>query len=94
MNVTGPIPKTCDLERLSRREHEVVDRALQGAANKTIAVAMGISHSTVRVLLSRAARKFGVRSRRELLDSIEKEIGRGSSTSSAHSMPAVESPPA
>jgi DNA-binding CsgD family transcriptional regulator len=61
--------------RLSPREREAVDRALMGSTTKMIAFDMGISNSTVRVLLARAARKVGARSRRELLERIDARTG-------------------
>ncbi|MGC4089069.1 MAG: helix-turn-helix transcriptional regulator [Polyangiaceae bacterium] len=55
------------LQLLSSRERQVVRRAHAGAHNKLIAYELGISHSTVRVLVARAAWKLGARSRAELL---------------------------
>jgi DNA-binding CsgD family transcriptional regulator len=59
-------PPSVDL--LSPRERRVVLRAIAGASNKTIAYELGLAASTVRVLMSRAMRKVGARTRRELLD--------------------------
>jgi len=53
---------------LSRREREAVSRAALGETNKVIAFELGVSASTVGVLLHRAARKLGVRTRAELLE--------------------------
>lgn len=55
------------LESLTEREQQVVLQALLGFSNKEIAYALGISDSTVRVLMARAAAKLGVRTRAELL---------------------------
>lgn len=55
------------LDLLSPREREVVERALQGLDNKVIAFDLGITHSTVKVLVARAALKVGVRTRSALL---------------------------
>ena len=55
------------IELLSAREREVVQRACLGSHNKGIAYDLGLSHSTVRVLMCRAAAKLGVRTRGELL---------------------------
>jgi DNA-binding CsgD family transcriptional regulator len=63
-----PGPASIDL--LSPREREVVVRAWRGQHNKLIAHEMGLAHSTVRVLLARAATKVGASSRRELLDMV------------------------
>jgi DNA-binding CsgD family transcriptional regulator len=59
--------RASDLATLSRRERQVVGLARLGRTNKEIAHALGVAHSTVRVLLVRAARKLGVASRSELL---------------------------
>jgi DNA-binding CsgD family transcriptional regulator len=58
------------LDLLSERELQVVLWAAAGRENKVIAYELGLSASTVRVLLSRAAVKIGVRSRKELLAKI------------------------
>lgn len=55
-------------EALSPRERQVVAYAKLGHHSKLIAFELGIADSTVRVLLSRAAAKLGVRTRLELLD--------------------------
>jgi DNA-binding NarL/FixJ family response regulator len=55
------------VERLTKREQEALEYALDGFSNKTIAYALGLAPSTVGVLLFRAAGKLGVKSRRELL---------------------------
>jgi DNA-binding CsgD family transcriptional regulator len=55
------------LARLTARERDVVARALRGCANKVIAYDLGLAHSTVRVLMARAAIKLGAHSRDELL---------------------------
>lgn len=52
---------------LTNREQEVVACAVLGHHNKLIAYNLGISHSTVRVLIARAAGKLGARSRDELV---------------------------
>jgi DNA-binding CsgD family transcriptional regulator len=53
---------------LSKREKVIVGYALLGHHDKQIAYDLGISHSTVRVLLGRAKKRLGVRSRKELLE--------------------------
>ena len=55
------------LGRLTTREAEVLKHAMGGRTSKAIAYELQIADSTVRVLLWRAARRLGVRSRRELL---------------------------
>jgi DNA-binding CsgD family transcriptional regulator len=53
---------------LSDRERQVLSYALMGHHDKLIAYELGISDSTVRVLMHRSARKLGVRTREELLN--------------------------
>jgi DNA-binding NarL/FixJ family response regulator len=60
-------PQSPSASALTRREREVVERALSGAYNKLIAYDLGVCHSTIRVLMSRAASKLGVRTRAEVL---------------------------
>jgi DNA-binding NarL/FixJ family response regulator len=55
-------------EQLSERERQVVSFAVLGHHDKLIAYELGVSHSTVRVLLHRARRKLRVESRAELVD--------------------------
>jgi DNA-binding CsgD family transcriptional regulator len=54
------------LECLTARERQVASYVSFGHTNKVIAYELGISHSTVRVLVARAARKLGAASREEL----------------------------
>jgi DNA-binding CsgD family transcriptional regulator len=61
---------------LSEREHQVITQAHLGRTDKVIAYELGLSVSTVRVLLHRAIRKLGVATRREALarfDALTKE---------------------
>jgi DNA-binding CsgD family transcriptional regulator len=51
------------LGTLSKRERDVLARAAAGGSNKTIAIELRLSPSTVRVLIARACRKLGVQSR-------------------------------
>jgi DNA-binding CsgD family transcriptional regulator len=55
------------LDLLSPRERAVAEGALRGLDNKVIAYELGVAHSTVKVLLARAAFKLGCRTRRELV---------------------------
>lgn len=48
---------------LSEREHQVLTQAQLGHSNKEIAYELGLSHTTVRVLVHRAAIKLGVSTR-------------------------------
>jgi len=60
-------PVAVDGPRLTKREEEVVARACQGESNKSIAIELSLSPSTVGVLLFRAAAKLGAQSRHQLL---------------------------
>jgi len=53
---------------LTGRERQVIGYARLGHHNKLIAYELGISHSTVRVLLARAAKRLQVRTREELIE--------------------------
>ena len=52
---------------LSQREEQILGYAALGHSNKLIAYELGLAHSTVRVLLARAAGKLGARGREETL---------------------------
>ncbi len=52
---------------LSDREQQVAVLAALGRSNKLIAYELGLAHSTVRVLIARAARKIGAHSRGDLI---------------------------
>jgi DNA-binding CsgD family transcriptional regulator len=56
-----------NLDALTQRERQVVLQAAVGFTTKEIAYALGLSDSTVRVLMARAMKRLGVRSRAELL---------------------------
>jgi DNA-binding NarL/FixJ family response regulator len=56
------------LATLTTRETEVLMHAIGGRSSKAIAHELRIADSTVRVLLWRAARRLGARTRRELLE--------------------------
>jgi DNA-binding CsgD family transcriptional regulator len=71
---------------LTAREFDTVRRACTGASNKEIAYEMGISDSTVRVLLSRASKKLRAMDRDELIRSFRAQNGR-SSPGSMYGMP-------
>ena len=63
---------------LTTREEEALFHAYRGFSNKRIAQCLGVSPSTVGVLLFRAAAKLGVKSRHELLLAYERmKSGRG-----------------
>jgi DNA-binding CsgD family transcriptional regulator len=61
----APTPRGAEL--LSTRERQVLGYLELGHSTKLIAYELGISASTIRVLLARAARKLGTSTRAELL---------------------------
>jgi DNA-binding CsgD family transcriptional regulator len=60
-------PRPLGLARLSSRERQVVTLAALGRSNKMIAYELGLAFSTVRVLMARAASKFGSPTRADLI---------------------------
>lgn len=58
--------------QLSKREQQVASLAALGRSNKVIAYELGIAHSTVRVLLARAAGRLGARDRKELIELVSR----------------------
>lgn len=63
----APRAKATGLSALSAREREVLAAAAEGRTNKVIAYDLGVAHSTVRVLLARAAKRLNATSRQELV---------------------------
>jgi DNA-binding NarL/FixJ family response regulator len=61
------VPQSSAPRPLTPKERLVVDYAQQGLSTKETAFALSVCDATVRVLMMRAARKFGVRTRKELL---------------------------
>jgi len=55
------------LNSLTPREREVMGRIAEGAANKVVAIELGISERTVEIHRSRVMKKMGVRSLAELV---------------------------
>jgi DNA-binding CsgD family transcriptional regulator len=76
-----PVEPRGDDARLSEREELVVAQAVEGQTNKSIAFNLGVSPSTVGVLLYRAAIKLGVHSRSELLAAYARRRKRGDGSS-------------
>lgn len=60
---------------LSEREHQVLTHALLGHSNKVIAYELGLSDSTVRVLLHRASLKLDAKNRREAIERYRAMLG-------------------
>jgi DNA-binding CsgD family transcriptional regulator len=65
-------PDAPDPRALTLRERQVVGFVALGLSNKAIAYELGISASTVAVLLARAAKKLGTKSREGLVGSLER----------------------
>ncbi|MBX3189679.1 MAG: helix-turn-helix transcriptional regulator [Labilithrix sp.] len=65
--VANPPPTRPPRNDLSEREHQVLTQAHMGRSTKVIAYELGLSDSTVRVLLHRAAQKLGASTREEAL---------------------------
>jgi DNA-binding NarL/FixJ family response regulator len=55
------------VERLSRREKQIVDALLVGCTNKEIAQQLGVSDQTIKNQLTTLYKKMGVSSRLELV---------------------------
>jgi DNA-binding CsgD family transcriptional regulator len=64
-------------KQFSSREKEVVELLLQGKSNKQIALALGISESTVEYHLKNVYKKLQVNSRTEVILQLGKSIGNG-----------------
>ena len=57
-----------DFAAFTDRERQVVVHAALGMSNKEIAYTLGVADATVRVLMTRIARRLGVRTRKEVLE--------------------------
>jgi FixJ family two-component response regulator len=57
----------CRIKMLTPREHEVMQHVVSGAANKVVAMDLGLSQQTVEVHRSRVMEKMGARSLAELV---------------------------
>ncbi|GAA1543154.1 DNA-binding NarL/FixJ family response regulator [Microbacterium ginsengiterrae] len=64
---SAPSAATADLEALTEREAEVLDRLAQGMSNAEIAHALIVSEGTVKAHLGRIMSKWGVRDRVQIL---------------------------
>jgi len=65
--IENPPEEGIGLAALPARERQVLAAAASGRSNKLIAYELGLAHSTVRVLLARAARRLDATSRKELI---------------------------
>lgn len=65
-----------DFSKFSQREKEVTELLLDGKSNKQIALALGISASTVEYHLKNIYRKLGVNSRTEAVLRLGKSVGK------------------
>jgi DNA-binding NarL/FixJ family response regulator len=70
VEIDKPGRQDSSLESLTEKERQVVGYAKLGHHNKLIAYELGLSPSTVRVLLSRVATKLGVRTRSEIIAAV------------------------
>ncbi|MBV9006183.1 MAG: response regulator transcription factor, partial [Solirubrobacterales bacterium] len=59
----GPLPNASNSERLTRREHEVLELIARGQSNKRIAFALGISEKTVKTHVGHVLAKLDVTDR-------------------------------
>ncbi len=59
----SPQPQPADAERLTRREHEVLELIAAGRSNKRIAFELGISEKTVKTHVGHVLAKLGVADR-------------------------------
>lgn len=63
----SPRPATDDLDRLTRREHEVLREVARGLTNAQIAAALTIEEGTVKTHVARVLSKLGLRTRVHLV---------------------------
>ena len=68
-----------DAENFSKREQDVIGLLLQGKSNKQIALALGVSQSTVEYHLKNVYKKLQVSSRTEAVLRLGKSIGDNAS---------------
>ena len=62
---------------LSTRERQVLEQLVLGHTDKLVAYELGLSHSTVRVLVARARAKLGAKTRAELIEKFRAATTRG-----------------
>ena len=66
-DIEGQTDVWLNLPALTEREHDVLNKVLEGKPNKTIANELGISEQTVKIHLQHVYRKLGVHRRVDLL---------------------------
>lgn len=71
--IRRPIAHEADVA-LTAREDEVLSYLEQGLSNKQIAARLGVSASTVGVLIHRAASRFRVKTRKDLVTAYEQLV--------------------
>ncbi len=69
-------PLVVGFDALSARERQAVSLVAMGHSNKSIAYELGLAVSTIGVLLSRASKKLGAMTRRELASRYEAGLRR------------------
>jgi DNA-binding CsgD family transcriptional regulator len=85
-------PEPPSIAALTLRERQIVGYAALGHENKVVAYDLGISHSTVRVLMARAASKLGVRTRAELVSFYRTSCDRMDRPAPSSADPASDGP--
>lgn len=67
LSKAGSVSRGREIESVSKREHEILDKVTQGKKNKEIAAELFMSEQTVKAHLSRIFKKFNVSSRTQLI---------------------------
>lgn len=70
---SNQIQRTAKFGNLSERENQVTSLLLQGKTYRTIAAELTISENTVKYYVKNIYSKFGIQSRTELIDIIQKK---------------------
>jgi DNA-binding NarL/FixJ family response regulator len=63
----GSLGKAESVDKISRREHQIIEQLTHGKSNKEIAALLFMSEQTVKCHVSRIYRKFNVSSRSQLI---------------------------
>ncbi len=67
LSKAGSVSRSREIETVSKREHEILEKIAQGKKNKEIATELFMSDQTVKSHLGRIFRKFNVSSRTQLI---------------------------